>query len=83
MPHLKLHFWGRLSDRFGASAELPWPEIGDIDSLKYQLAARYDVDAEALFDPSVRLILNGVMMAKKTPLSPGDRVEFLPPVGGG
>ena len=78
----RLVFLGRLADVAGASdvplvtAPLDWAGV---------LACLPAPLAEAVRQPSVRIALNGAVLADKTALllDDGDELAFLPPVSGG
>jgi len=75
-----LVFLGKLADRAGAEREVPAPL--DWDGL---LSALDPVLAETIGRTSVKLALNGSLLADKQALvaGDGDEVAFLPPVSGG
>lgn len=72
--HIK--FWGRLSDQFGREHSFTLADAATVDSVIQSLG-------ETLLDPSIRIILNGTHITENADLSDGDKLEFLPPVGGG
>ena len=72
--HIK--FWGRLTDQFGRDMTVEASEVDTIESLIASLG-------EAVSDGSIRVILNDTHFTNNASLNAGDRIEFLPPVGGG
>lgn len=68
---VRVEFLGRLSVRYGASKVMTGESIA---SLRAQLD---------LNDPTVRAVVNDVIVADTQAIASGDRVAFLPPVGGG
>ena len=72
--HIK--FWGRLTDQFGREMAVDASGVDTIESLIASLG-------EAVSDGSIRVILNDTHLTNNASLSAGDRIEFLPPVGGG
>ena len=72
--HIK--FWGRLTDQFGRDMTVEVSEVDTIESLIASLG-------EAVSDGSIRVILNDTHITNNASLNAGDRIEFLPPVGGG
>ena len=76
---IEVEYCGRLSDVFGARAELALPEgIATVSSLR----AHLDSDGQ-LLHPSIRAVVNNAVVPETHPVRGGDRVAFLPPVGGG
>ena len=71
---VSLTFWGRLGDRFQASDAHPLAGAKTVADLRARIG---------LQDSSVRAVVGGAVVSDTAPLAPGDRVEFLPPVGGG
>ena len=72
--HIK--FWGRLTDQFGRDMTVDASGVDTIESLIASLG-------EAVSDKSIRVILNDTHLTNNASLNAGDRIEFLPPVGGG
>lgn len=72
--HIK--FWGRLTDQFGREMAVDASGVDTIESLIASLG-------EAVSDGSIRVILNDTHLTNNASLNAGDRIEFLPPVGGG
>ena len=72
--HIK--FWGRLTDQFGRDRTVDASGVDTIESLIASLG-------EAVSDGSIRVILNDTHLTNNASLNAGDRIEFLPPVGGG
>ena len=72
--HIK--FWGRLTDQFGRDMTVEASEVDTIESLVASLGG-------AVSDRSIRVILNDTHITNNASLNAGDRIEFLPPVGGG
>ena len=72
--HIK--FWGRLTDQFGREMTVDASGVDTIESLIASLG-------EAVSDKSIRVILNDTHLTNNASLNAGDRIEFLPPVGGG
>ena len=54
-------------------------EASEVDTIESLIASL----GEAVSDGSIRVILNDTHMTENVSLSAGDRIEFLPPVGGG
>jgi len=71
-----IRFWGRLSDQFGREQTRPLSEGETVNALTHSLG-------QVLLDPSIRIFLNGTHITENANLSAGDKLEFLPPVGGG
>lgn len=76
---ITITFWGRLSDQFGRMVVSEITETPTIRTLRAGLG-------EALANANIRAVLNGKILSSQEEgqrLSPGDKVEFMPPVGGG
>ena len=73
---IHINFWGRLTDQFGRDMTVEASEVDTIESLIASLG-------EAVSDGSIRVILNDTHLTNNASLNAGDRIEFLPPVGGG
>lgn len=77
-------FFGRLGDAAGAAqqeADLP-DTVQDTDGLTRWLKDRHPAGA-ALTSLAVRLAINDELVSATAPITAGDRIAFLPPVGGG
>ena len=76
---IEVEYCGRLSDVFGARARVDLPEgVATVSSLR----AHLDSDGQ-LLHPSVRAVVNDAVVPETHPVRNGDRVAFLPLVGGG
>jgi len=69
-------FWGRISDQFGKKQQIDLKELGSISDLRKTLGGD-------LLKPAFRAIVNGEFIANDAPITDGDEVEFMSPVGGG
>ena len=76
---IEVEYCGRLSTVFGPRARLDLPE--GVDTVT-ALRAYLDQDGQ-LAHPSVRAVVNDAVVTDAYPVQGGDRVAFLPPVGGG
>ena len=74
---LTFHFFGRLRERRGTSEERH-PFVAGKD-----LAQWYDGFHLGCDRAAVAVAVNDDLVAWSTPVQPGDRVAFLPPVSGG
>lgn len=80
----ELLYFGRLTDITGTDAErvaLP-NEVTDTQKLRIWLDAERGWDG-VLTDPSVRIAINDEIVPDPSDVADGDRIAFLPPVGGG
>ena len=80
----KLLYFGRIGDLTGMTEEehaLP----GDVTTAG-QLRSWLDLRFEAqggLLEPTVRIAINNELSFDSDPVSDGDEIAFMPPVGGG
>ena len=77
-------YFGKLKDAIGKSTEkvdLP-TEVNTTEALRNLLEQEYGAIAQ-LFDPSIRIAVNGEIVSEPFPVADNDEVAFLPPVGGG
>ena len=65
-----------MTDQFGRDMTVEASEVDTIESLIASLG-------EAVSDKSIRVILNDTHLTNNASLNAGDRIESLPPVGGG
>ncbi|MEO0983172.1 MAG: molybdopterin converting factor subunit 1 [Pseudomonadota bacterium] len=80
----RLLYFGRLSDVTGHAEEtrdLP-SDVADTAALRRWLDADHAADG-ALLEASVRLAVNSEIVMDPAPVSNGDEIAFMPPVGGG
>ena len=79
-----LLFFGKLQDMVGTSSEsMELPEsISTTYDLRVFLDQHYELP-ETLSANSIRLAINSEIVADPAPVSDGDEIAFLPPVGGG
>ena len=81
---VQILYFGRLSDVTGTSGEaitLP-PDVRDTLALRHWLDETKATNG-ALLEQTVRLALNNEIVEGPQPVSDGDEVAFMPPVGGG
>ena len=72
---IRIGFYGRLAERFGREVAVDLPAASTVASLR----ARFDrLDAA-----TVRALLNDELVGEDARVTPGDRVDFLPPLSGG
>ena len=81
MALITVEFFGRLSDRMGKAVEFDIADAATLGAIRAQLAQDHSIDD--LLDPSVRGVVNDVMMADETPVNAGDSVAFFSPLSGG
>lgn len=74
---------GRLADVLGRSIEVHAPERCSIAELRRRIAAERPASAEAILSPRVRPCVGDALVPESFRPTPGDTVEFLPPVSGG
>ena len=81
---IKILYFGRLSDRAGRREEqLDLPQgVNTLSSLKNWLEDSRELGG-TLLDPSVRTMINQVLVHEDTALVGDEEIGFLPPVGGG
>jgi len=80
----ELLYFGRLTDVTGTETErvaLP-NEVTDTLVLRTWLEAERGWDG-VLTDPTVRIAINDEIVSDPSAIQDGDRIAFLPPVGGG
>ena len=76
---VEIEYCGRLSTAFGARARVALPDgVATVAALR----AHLDRDGQ-LSHKSVRAVVNDAVVPETHPVRGGDRVAFLPPVGGG
>lgn len=80
----RIYYFGRLSDVAGRlSEDLRIPgEITDTLALRTWLDTDRGFDGQ-LLHRSVRVAVNGEIVAGPSPVSDSDEIAFMPPVGGG
>ena len=76
---IEVEYCGRLSTAFGSRARVELPP--GVDTVR-TLRAHLDRDGQ-LSHKSVRAVVNDAVVPEAHPVRSGDRVAFLPPVGGG
>ena len=81
---IKVLYFGRLSDRAQRREEqLDLPQgISTLSGLKNWLEDSRELGG-ALLDPSVKTMINQVLVHEDAALSGDEEIGFLPPVGGG
>jgi len=81
---IKVLYFGRLSDRAGRHEErLDLPQgVTHLSGLKNWLENSHDLGG-ALLDPSVKTMINQVLVHEDAALTGDEEIGFLPPVGGG
>ncbi len=81
---IKILYFGRLRENAGRREEtLALPDgIVTISSLKQWLNTEHELDG-ALDDPSVKTMVNQMLIHDDIDLSGNEEIGFLPPVGGG
>jgi len=72
---IRIGFYGRLAERFGREVEVELPAAATVASLR----ARF----EGLDAATVRALVNDELAGDDARVTPGDRVDFLPPLSGG
>lgn len=80
----RLHFFGRLMDTLGTSAETVALPAGmhDTSALRTWL----DNDRQLggiLLEKTIRIAINDTIVSEPWPIKDSDDIAFLPPVGGG
>ena len=76
-------FFGRLSDRFGPQIRCDLPDgIDDLAALTAWLEHRHDAEG-LLTEPSIKVMVDKVLVHDNPKLKGGEEIGFLPPVGGG
>ena len=76
---VEVEYCGRLSTAFGSRTRVKLPDgVATVADLRTHL----DRD-EQLSHKSVRAVVNDAVVPETHPVRGGDRVAFLPPVGGG
>ena len=74
-----VEYCGRLSTLFGTRAKVGLPDtVATVSALR----AHLDRDGQ-LSHPSIRAVVNDAVVSESYPVRSGDRIAFLPPVGGG
>ncbi len=81
---IKILYFGRLSDRAGLREEqLDLPGgVTHLSGLKNWLEESRELGG-ALMDPSVKTMINQVLVHEDAALTGDEEIGFLPPVGGG
>lgn len=80
----RLLYFGRLMDSLGKSSEdiTLGDDVSDTQALRRWLGTR-EAAREVFDDVTVRIALNGEIVAEPAEIADGDEIAFLPPVGGG
>ncbi|RIJ18306.1 molybdopterin converting factor subunit 1 [Henriciella mobilis] len=80
----QLLYFGRLMDTLGRPEEtLTLPtSVRDTSALREWLDRDRGLDG-ALLEKTIRLAVNSEIVADPHPVSDGDEIAFMPPVGGG
>jgi len=76
MTKITVSFWGQISDPFGASRKVELDGLNTVADLRKALG-------DDILNSTIRAVINGSIVKDNTPISDGDTVEFLSPVGGG
>ena len=81
---IRILFFGRLSDRFGGlDMAMALPDgVSDLAALKLWLEREFDA-IDVLSEPSIRVMVNKVLVHDNPALNGDEEIGFLPPVGGG
>lgn len=81
---IKILYFGRLRENAGRRAEtLDLPDgITNLSTLKAWLDTAHELNG-ALNDPSVKTMVNQVLVHDDSSLNGDEEIGFLPPVGGG
>lgn len=81
---IELLYFGRVSDLFQCDSErLDLPaSVTNTSELRTWLDTRSALDG-SLLDKTIRIAVNGEMVHDPYPVSEGDEIAFIPPVGGG
>ncbi len=80
---MKILYFGRLSDRFGACEELVLPDnISSISMLTNWLEEKNNAKG-VLSNKSIRIMVNQGLTNSDIDLHGDEEIAFLPPVGGG
>lgn len=81
---IKILYFGRLRENAGRREEtLTLPQgVATVSALKQWLNTANALDG-ALNDPSVKTMVNQVLVHEDIALEGGEEIGFLPPVGGG
>lgn len=81
---IRILFFGRPADHFGAELPLDLPEGGaTIGDLRRRLAATDARAAELMLRPDVRASLDAVLVPDETPVQPGQEVAWFSIWSGG
>lgn len=80
---MNVHFYGKLTDIFGAEAEVPVVTPCTVAALRAQLIADYPEAADWLGDRRVRVAVGDLFVGDSHQLDGNDRIEFLSPLSGG
>ncbi|WP_371395812.1 MoaD/ThiS family protein [Fretibacter rubidus] len=81
MAIVTVEFFGRLTDRMGKSVSFDAAATATLGTVRTQLAKNHDCDD--LLDPSVRGVINDIMVADDTQIKLGDSLAFFSPLSGG
>ncbi|WP_033315313.1 MoaD/ThiS family protein [Robiginitomaculum antarcticum] len=82
MQNIQVEFFGRISDRMGSKRFCDLDSAGmTVGQLRARLANDYEYDE--LLKPSIRPVINDVMVPEDTVISSQDRVAFFSPLSGG
>ena len=79
---MRIHFYGRLADALGREVELASAAPCSVAELRELLAADHPHAAEALRNRA-RACIDDELVSDSRIVSPGEAVEFFPPVSGG
>ena len=80
----RLLFFGKLSAAAGGRIrEFPLGKAASVSELKTAIAKADPDLGRALGQPSVRCIVNEVIIQDDTPICDHDEIAFIPPVSGG
>ena len=80
----RLLYFGRLTDLTGPPAQttsLP-SDVSDTASLRAWADAEFG-GTGAMLESTVRLAINNEIVEEPAPVTDGDEIAFMPPVGGG
>lgn len=80
---MKILFYGRLAEALGSEIDLPVDRPCSIAELRSRIAQCRPEAAEPLRSGRVRACIGDSIVNEDQLVTPGSRVEFLPPVSGG
>jgi len=79
---VQIRLFASLREAVGqAEIELPWPGVSPVKGVFEELIKRFP--ALEPFRPVTLVAVNEVYGNWETPVAPGDRIAFFPPVSGG